>query len=162
MVAAALAVGIFSIFVHRLLLRKVQHNELAQVLLTFGLLLMISDATIWIWVGSPHAAATGISRRLASRRRAGFSRLSFRSHRRRIVIGDRHLVAAGAHARWCDRKSRCRRSRNGSRHRHQHRAHLHPGIRKWGHNGGDCRRAWGRPAWGISGSGFDRAVRLRL
>lgn len=53
LLAAALGIGVFSIFVHRLLLRRVQHNELAQVLLTFGLLLMISDAAIWIWGGLP-------------------------------------------------------------------------------------------------------------
>ena len=39
--------------VHRLLLQRVQNNELAQVLLTFGFLLIISDLTIWIWGGLP-------------------------------------------------------------------------------------------------------------
>ena len=35
------------------MLRRIEHNELAQVLVTFGLLLMISDLSIWIWGGLP-------------------------------------------------------------------------------------------------------------
>jgi branched-chain amino acid transport system permease protein len=50
---APLVVGALSAAVHRLLLQRVQNNELAQVLLTFGLLLIISDLTIWIWGGLP-------------------------------------------------------------------------------------------------------------
>jgi branched-chain amino acid transport system permease protein len=50
---AALLVGLFGAAVHRALLQRVQHNELAQVLLTFGLLLMISDTSTWIWGGLP-------------------------------------------------------------------------------------------------------------
>ena len=38
---APLVVGVLSAAIHRGLLRRVQQNELAQVLLTFGLLLMI-------------------------------------------------------------------------------------------------------------------------
>jgi branched-chain amino acid transport system permease protein len=50
---APLVVGALSAAVHRFLLQRVQNNELAQVLLTFGLLLIISDLTIWIWGGLP-------------------------------------------------------------------------------------------------------------
>ena len=50
---APLVVGVLSAAIHRALLRRVQQNELAQVLLTFGLLLMISDLTILIWGGLP-------------------------------------------------------------------------------------------------------------
>ncbi len=50
---APLVVGVLSAAIHRGLLRRVQQNELAQVLLTFGLLLMISDLTILIWGGLP-------------------------------------------------------------------------------------------------------------
>jgi branched-chain amino acid transport system permease protein len=50
---APLVVGLLSAAIHRGLLHRVQQNELAQVLLTFGLLLMISDLTIWIWGGLP-------------------------------------------------------------------------------------------------------------
>jgi branched-chain amino acid transport system permease protein len=53
LVAAPLAVGLFGAVVHRGLLRRVENNELAQVLVTFGLLLMISDLSIWIWGGLP-------------------------------------------------------------------------------------------------------------
>ena len=53
LVAAPIAVGIFSALVHRTILHRIQHNELAQVLTTFGLLLMISDMAIWIWGGLP-------------------------------------------------------------------------------------------------------------
>ena len=50
---APLAVGVFSAAVYSALLQRVHHNELAQVLLTFGVLLMISDLTVWIWGGLP-------------------------------------------------------------------------------------------------------------
>lgn len=50
---APLVVGALSAAVHRFLLQRVQNNELAQVLLTFGLLLIISDLSIWIWGGLP-------------------------------------------------------------------------------------------------------------
>jgi branched-chain amino acid transport system permease protein len=50
---APLVVAVLGAAVHRLLLQRVQNNELAQVLLTFGLLLVISDLTIWIWGGLP-------------------------------------------------------------------------------------------------------------
>lgn len=53
LIAAPIAVGIFSAVIHRVILRRIEHNELAQVLVTFGLLLMISDLTIWIWGGLP-------------------------------------------------------------------------------------------------------------
>ena len=53
LVAAPLVVGLFGALVHRGLLRRVGHNELAQVLVTFGLLLMISDFSIWLWGGLP-------------------------------------------------------------------------------------------------------------
>lgn len=53
LIAAPLAVGIFSAVIHVTVLRRVQNNELGQVLLTFGLLLMISDMAMWIWGGLP-------------------------------------------------------------------------------------------------------------
>jgi branched-chain amino acid transport system permease protein len=53
LVAAPVVVGLFSALVHRGLLRRVGHNELTQVLVTFGLLLMISDFSIWLWGGLP-------------------------------------------------------------------------------------------------------------
>lgn len=53
LIAAPIAVGVFSAVIHRVVLRRIEHNELAQVLVTFGLLLMISDLTIWIWGGLP-------------------------------------------------------------------------------------------------------------
>jgi branched-chain amino acid transport system permease protein len=53
LLAAAVVVGLVSIAVHRWLLRPVQNNELAQVLLTFGLLLIIADLAMWIWGGLP-------------------------------------------------------------------------------------------------------------
>lgn len=50
---AALAVGLFGAVVHRLFLRRVQSNELAQVLMTFGVLLMVSDFAMVTWGGLP-------------------------------------------------------------------------------------------------------------
>lgn len=51
--AAVLAVGLFGAVMHRLFLRRVQNNELAQVLLTFGVLLMVSDVAMVSWGGLP-------------------------------------------------------------------------------------------------------------
>jgi branched-chain amino acid transport system permease protein len=53
MVIAPLVVAAFSVPLKLLLLDRVQHNELGQVLMTFGFLLMISDASLWIWGGAP-------------------------------------------------------------------------------------------------------------
>jgi branched-chain amino acid transport system permease protein len=53
LVVAPLAVGLLSAVIHGSVLQRVQNNELAQVLLTFGLLLIISDLTVWIWGGLP-------------------------------------------------------------------------------------------------------------
>jgi len=53
LLVAPVLVGLAGAVVHRLLLQRVQNNELAQVLLTFGVLLMISDLTVWIWGGLP-------------------------------------------------------------------------------------------------------------
>lgn len=53
LVVAPVVVGIIGIVLQRLLLERVQHNELAQVLLTFGMLLIFADLTLWIWGGLP-------------------------------------------------------------------------------------------------------------
>jgi branched-chain amino acid transport system permease protein len=53
LLVAPLLVALLGAAIHRLLLKRVQSNELAQVLLTFGVLLMISDLTVWIWGGLP-------------------------------------------------------------------------------------------------------------
>ncbi|SEC25870.1 amino acid/amide ABC transporter membrane protein 1, HAAT family [Rhizobiales bacterium GAS191] len=53
LLAAPLAVGLLSIALQRVLLQRVQKNELAQVLLTFGVLLIVSDLALWIWGGLP-------------------------------------------------------------------------------------------------------------
>lgn len=53
LLVAPIAAGLLGAVVHFFLLRRLQTNELAQVLLTFGLLLMVSDATITIWGGLP-------------------------------------------------------------------------------------------------------------
>jgi branched-chain amino acid transport system permease protein len=52
-VGASLAVAAFGIVVERLLLRRLHLRELPQVLLTFGLLLVISDLTLLQWGGVP-------------------------------------------------------------------------------------------------------------
>lgn len=50
---APVAVAFFSVILQRLLFERVAHNELGQVLMTFGILLVISDALLWIWGGAP-------------------------------------------------------------------------------------------------------------
>ena len=51
--AAAAVVAILGILIERVLLPAVRHDELAQVLLTFGLLLIGSDLALLIWGGKP-------------------------------------------------------------------------------------------------------------
>jgi len=55
LVAAAFAVGIVGGVLQRVLLQRYQDNELAQVLLTFGILLILSDGALWIWGGLPQS-----------------------------------------------------------------------------------------------------------
>lgn len=50
---APIAVGVLGMLTQRFLLQRVQHNELGQVLMSFGLLLVISDAALWWWGGLP-------------------------------------------------------------------------------------------------------------
>lgn len=53
LVVAPLVVAVLSVVLQRLLLNRVGDNELAQVLMTFGFLLVISDVSLWIWGGAP-------------------------------------------------------------------------------------------------------------
>src|SRR6266545_2641471 len=55
--AAAAVVAILGILIERVLLPAVRHDELAQVLLTFGLLLIGSDLALLIWGGKPEFIA---------------------------------------------------------------------------------------------------------
>jgi branched-chain amino acid transport system permease protein len=55
--AAAAVVAILGILIERVLLPAVRHDELAQVLLTFGLLLIGSDLALVIWGGKPEFIA---------------------------------------------------------------------------------------------------------
>ncbi len=53
LVFAPLAVAGISVVLQRLLLNRVAGNELGQVLMTFGFLLIASDVSLWIWGGTP-------------------------------------------------------------------------------------------------------------
>jgi branched-chain amino acid transport system permease protein len=55
--AAAAVVAVLGILIERMLLPAVRHDELAQVLLTFGLLLIGSDVALLIWGGKPEFIA---------------------------------------------------------------------------------------------------------
>ena len=55
LIVGVTSVALIGAAIQRLLLRRYQHNELAQVLLTFGLLLIISNLTLWIWGGLPRS-----------------------------------------------------------------------------------------------------------
>jgi branched-chain amino acid transport system permease protein len=55
--AAAAVVAVLGILIERVLLPAVRHDELAQVLLTFGLLLIGSDVALLIWGGKPEFIA---------------------------------------------------------------------------------------------------------
>ena len=52
-VAGIAAVTVLGILMERLLLRRLPTEELPQALLTFGLLLIIGDLSLWIWGGTP-------------------------------------------------------------------------------------------------------------
>jgi branched-chain amino acid transport system permease protein len=52
MVAAAL-VAVIGMVLQRVLLERVHDNELGQVLMSFGVLLVISDLALWFWGGLP-------------------------------------------------------------------------------------------------------------
>jgi branched-chain amino acid transport system permease protein len=47
MVVAPLCVTLLALLIHRFLLRHFHHMELAQVPLTFGLLFIFADLTLW-------------------------------------------------------------------------------------------------------------------
>lgn len=53
LVAAPLAVAVVGALAQRSLLNRVADNELGQVLMTFGLLLVISDVCLLVWGGAP-------------------------------------------------------------------------------------------------------------
>lgn len=52
-IAAAAVVAVLGMVLQRLLLQRVAGNELGQVLMSFGLLLVISDLALWYWGGLP-------------------------------------------------------------------------------------------------------------
>ena len=51
LIIAPLCVAVLALLMHRFLLRRFQHVELAQVLLTFGVLFICADFTLWQWGG---------------------------------------------------------------------------------------------------------------
>jgi len=51
--AGVLAGVLFGLVVQRFFLQRLQHEELSQALITFGILLIISDLALWIWGGIP-------------------------------------------------------------------------------------------------------------
>jgi branched-chain amino acid transport system permease protein len=51
--AATAAVAALGSGLHRGLLHRFQGRELAQVLITFGVLFIVSDVSVWIWGGDP-------------------------------------------------------------------------------------------------------------
>lgn len=52
-VAGVAAVALISVVIERFLLRRLPRDELPQALMTFGLMLMLGDAALWIWGGTP-------------------------------------------------------------------------------------------------------------
>jgi branched-chain amino acid transport system permease protein len=54
LVAAATTIGLFSAVFHHVVMHRIAQNELGQVLLTFGVLLMISDFAMTVWGGLPN------------------------------------------------------------------------------------------------------------
>lgn len=52
-VVAAVLMAILGIVLHRFLLSRLHKNELAQALLTLGVLFIVSDLAFWVWGGNP-------------------------------------------------------------------------------------------------------------
>lgn len=50
---AAAVVAVLGMALQHTLLQRVSHNELGQVLMSFGVLLVISDLALWFWGGLP-------------------------------------------------------------------------------------------------------------
>jgi len=53
LVAAGGAVALLGVLIERYLLRRFYMEELPQVLMTFGILFMLGDISLWIWGGGP-------------------------------------------------------------------------------------------------------------
>ncbi len=53
MALAPAAVALLSVVMQRFFLHRLGQNELAQVLMTFGFLLIIADSSLWLWGGAP-------------------------------------------------------------------------------------------------------------
>jgi branched-chain amino acid transport system permease protein len=51
LVVAPLCIAVVGLLIHRFLLGRFPKGELAQVLLTFGLLFIFADMTLWYWGG---------------------------------------------------------------------------------------------------------------
>jgi branched-chain amino acid transport system permease protein len=55
---AALLIALFGGIIERFLLRRLPGNELAQVLVTLGISLMVADVCLVVWTGDPISVAT--------------------------------------------------------------------------------------------------------
>jgi branched-chain amino acid transport system permease protein len=55
LVAACLVVPVLGVIIQRFFLMRFRTNELAQVLVTFGFIFVLSDACLWIWGGLPQS-----------------------------------------------------------------------------------------------------------
>jgi len=53
LLAGSAALAVFGVLMQRFLMHRFIHDELSQVLLTFGFLFIIQDFTLWIWGGNP-------------------------------------------------------------------------------------------------------------
>lgn len=58
LVAAGLSMGLLGVLIQRFLLRRYAHKELAQVMLTFGCLLLLGDLALWRFGGQPQTIPT--------------------------------------------------------------------------------------------------------
>ena len=55
LLAGMVGVCVLGILMQRFLLDRFLHDEMAQILLTFGFLFMIADFSLWIWGGHPQS-----------------------------------------------------------------------------------------------------------
>lgn len=53
LVCSSCAVSVLGMLIYRLILYRVFENHMLQILSTFGILMIISETTVWTWGGSP-------------------------------------------------------------------------------------------------------------
>jgi branched-chain amino acid transport system permease protein len=116
-----LTIVVIGFFVDRFLIRPLGANHLAQVLLTVGVAFVIGEVCLAIWGGDNLKCLTPVYLRGAMELPGGlyYPKVSLRADPVRHVRGGRALADVSQDADRRGGARRCRRPRDGQRHRHQ-------------------------------------------